>query len=121
MTPPNAFAREVLFPCTPAALRYRLVKDPLTGKTKVIDGLPVPTPPYDWAVCHAGSWIRHKRHYAWVAGGKRHHVDPVRWVKSGRHVGFVPLHPFDVMGRPALNAKHTVFEVSGKDEIKLEP
>jgi hypothetical protein len=122
----DAFEREVLFPCTPAALRYRLVKDPVTGKTMIIDRKLMSTVPYDWAVCHAGSWIRRNRHYAWVAGCKRHHLEPVRWVKSGRHVGFVPLHPYDVKDQPAQNAKHIVFEVSGKNEIgkseiKIEP
>jgi hypothetical protein len=123
----DEFEREILFPCTPAALRYRLLRDPLTGKITVIDRKLVPAAPYDWAVCHAGSWIRHKKHYVWVAGGKRHHIDPVRWVKSGHKVGFVPLHPYDVKGQPALNAKHIVFEVTGKNgiggknEIKIQP
>jgi hypothetical protein len=117
----GVFEREFLFPCTPDALRYRLVKDPATGKTTVVDTRLVPTASYGWAVCHAGSWIRHKRHYAWVAGSKRHHLDPVRWVKSGHQVGFVPLHPYDVKDQPAQNAKHTVFEVIGKGEIKIEP
>jgi hypothetical protein len=115
------FDREVVFPCTPETLRYRLVKDLTTGKTTVIDRKSVSVEPYNWAVCHAGSWVRHKRHYAWVAGGKRHHVEPVRWVKFGRQVAFVPLHPYDVKDQPALNAKHIVFEVIGKNEIRLEP
>jgi hypothetical protein len=109
------------FPCTPESLRYRLVRDPMTGKTTVVDRKLVSNEPYNWAVCHAGSWIRHERHYAWVAGGKRRHVEPVRWVKSGHRVGFVPLHPYDVKDQPALNAKHIVFEVAGKNEIRLEP
>jgi hypothetical protein len=118
---PYDFDRELLFPCTPAALLYRVVKDPITGKVTIIDRRLAPIERYSWAVCHAGSWIRHKRHYAWVAGGKRHHIEPVRWVKSGHKVGFVPLHPYDVKGQPALNAKHIVFEVTGKNEIKLQP
>jgi hypothetical protein len=117
----DEFEREILFPCTPGALRYRMVKDPSTGKTTVIDRRLVPAEPYQWAVCHAGSWVRHKRHYAWVAGGKRHHIAPVRWVKSGHHVGFVPVHPYDVKDQPALNAKHIVFEVIGKNDLRVEP
>jgi hypothetical protein len=64
--------------------------------------------PWDWAVCHAGGWIRWHHRYAWVAGTKRHHKPPVRWVKSGRQVGFVPLHPRDVAGKPPLNLKDGV-------------
>jgi len=110
------------FPCTPASLRYRTVKDPVTGKQTVINSASIPMGPrYDWAVCHAGSWIRHKRRYAWVAGGKRHHIDPVRWIKSGRQVAFAPLHPYDVKGQPAINARHEVFAVTGKNEITLQP
>jgi hypothetical protein len=109
------------FPCTPVALRYRTVKDPVTGKVTVIDRGLVPRTNYGWAVCHAGSWIHHRKHYVWVAGCKRHHVDPVRWVKSEHKVGFVPLHPFDVKGQPAVNAKHEVFVVTGKNEVAVQP
>jgi hypothetical protein len=115
------FERESFFPCTPDALRYRTIRDPSTGKTTVVDRRLVSAESYEWAVCHAGSWIRHRRHYAWVAGGKRHHLPPVRWVKCGHRVGFVPLHPYDVKDRPALNAKHIVFEVSGKNEVRVQP
>ena len=117
----SEYENELLFPCTPAALRYRTVRDPSTGKTAVMDRKLASIAPYNWAVCHAGSWVHHRRHYAWVVGGKRHHVEPVRWVKSGHRVGFVPLHPYDVKGQPALNAKHIVFEVTGKNEIKVQP
>ena len=109
------------FPCMPASLRYRVVKDLVTGKQTMTMSSWMPMGRhYDWAVCHAGSWIRHKRHYVWVAGGKRHHVDPVRWVKSGHQVAFAPLHPYDVKGQPAINARHEVFAVSGKSEITLQ-
>jgi hypothetical protein len=62
----------------------------------------------------------------WVASCKRHHIDPVRWVKSDHKIAFVPLHPYDVKGQPPINVKHVVFEVSGKSDIavravKLEP
>ena len=109
------------FPCTPGALRYQLVKDPATGRETVIDRGFATGPQYGWAVCHAGSWIRHKRHYVWVAGGKRHHVEPVRWVKSGHKMGFVPLHPYDVKGQPPVNSKHEVFMVRGKNQFEAEP
>lgn len=46
---------------------------------------------------------------------------PVRWVKSGNKVGFVPLHPYDVKGEHAINVKHEVFMVRGKDTVIAEP
>jgi hypothetical protein len=118
---PQISEHEVYFPCPPSAIRYRTTKDPITGKVTVIDRRLIPGAGYDWAVCHAGTWIRHKRHYVWVAGDKRHHLPPVRWVKSDRKVGFVPLHPYDVKGQPAINAKHEVFTINGKNEITLVP
>jgi hypothetical protein len=72
--------------------------------------------PWDWAVCHAGSWIRWQHHYVWVAGGKRHHRHPVRWVRTGHKVGFVPIHPHDVAGKPPINLKNGLFQVTGKKE-----
>jgi len=116
---PDLFGAEFDFPCTPASLIWRLARDPITGQNTLV-GISG-RPEYSWAVCHAGSWIRHKKHYVWVAGGKRHHIDPVRWVKSEHKVGFVPIHPYDVKDRPALNAQHEVFVVSGKNPIKLTP
>jgi hypothetical protein len=110
---------EYHFPCTPVSLLYRTTRDPATGRMVAINGAFADAAPYTWAVCHAGSWIRHKKHYAWVAGGKRRHTDPVRWVKSDHKVGFVPLHPFDVKGRPAINVKHEVFVVNGKNDVAL--
>jgi hypothetical protein len=119
--PPREIDHLAGFPCAPLALRYRTVKDPVTGKTTVIDSAFVLSTNYGWAVCHAGSWIHRRKHYVWVAGCKRHHVDPVRWVKSEHKVGFVPLHPYDVKGQPAVNAKHEVFVVTGKNEVAVQP
>ena len=118
-TPLQILEQRIYFPCTPGAVRYRTERDPATGKVTVIDRTIAAGAGYDWAVCHAGTWIRHKKHYVWVAGGKRHHLEPVRWVKSGHKIGFVPLHPYDVKGQPAINAKHAVFTVNGKSEIVL--
>jgi hypothetical protein len=118
---PDVLEREYRFACTPEALLYRMVKDPATGKYIRVSTQIVHDQPYAWAVCHAGSWVRHRKHYAWVVGGKRRHLAPVRWVKSGRQVGFVPLHPYDVKGRPAINAKHEFFAVNGKEQIIVEP
>jgi len=120
-TPDETLDDAFRFPCTPSSLLYRLTKDPVTGRT-IVTGVPFfHAEPYNWAVCHAGSWIRHRKHYVWVAGTKRHHIDPVRWVKVGHTVAFVPIHPYDVKGQPALNAKHEVFTVDGKNQITVKP
>lgn len=71
-------------------------------------------PPWEWAICHTGSWIRWQHHYVWVAGTKRHHHCPVRWVRNGRNVGFVPIHPKDVAGKPPINLKDGLFKMTGK-------
>jgi hypothetical protein len=113
---------ESFFPCPPAAIRYQIETDPITGRQRVIDsafetgGLP-----YAWAVCHTGSWIHQRHHYVWVVGHKRHHIEPVRWVKSGHTVAFVPIHPYDVKGRPAVNRKDVVFAVSNRNGLSIEP
>jgi hypothetical protein len=124
-TPPDiVWDEEPFFPCTPQALRYRVVKDPLTGKERVVvTSFDTNSYPYRWAVCHAGSWIhrRHRRHhYVWVSGHKIHHVEPVRWVKSGHTVAFVPIHPYDVKGKPPINRKEEVFAVSNKNGLSIE-
>jgi len=72
--------------------------------------------PWDWAVCHDGGWIRWRHHYVWVAGTKRHHKPPVRWVKTGRQVGYVPLHPKDVAGKPPINLKDGIILPAKKGE-----
>src|ERR1039458_4928112 len=76
--------------------------------------------PYDWAMCHAGTWLYRRNRYVWVVGHKRHHHEPVRWVKSGRTVAFVPIHPHDVKGKPPINGKHEVFAVRNRNGISVE-
>ncbi len=76
--------------------------------------------PWGWAVCHAGGWIYRRHHYVWCASVKRHHLEPVRWVKSEHKVGFVPIHPYDVKGRPPINRKEEVFAVNNKNGLSLE-
>jgi hypothetical protein len=115
--------RVAFFPCLPAAIRYRLEMDPITGKQRVVES-PFDTSalPYAWAVCHAGGWIQQPyRHYVWVVGHKRHHVEPVRWVKCAHTVAFVPIHPYEVKGRPPVNRRDVVFAVSRKNGISIEP
>ena len=118
---PLAAGEDVYFPCFPESLRYRQMRDPVTGASRVVStGMGLYPRRWGWAVCHAGSWVHHRRHYRWVVGSKRHHIAPVRWVKSDHKVGFVPLHPFDVKGRPAINRKEEVFQVNNKNGLTVE-
>ena len=112
---------EDFFPCPPAAVRYRVEVDPATGKQKVIySPFGAGALPYSWAVCHAGSWIHQRRRYVWVVGHKRHHIEPVRWVKCGHTVAFAPLHPYDVRGRPPINRKEEILAVSNRNGLSVE-
>jgi len=109
------------FPCFPTAVRYRVFNDPITGASSLIDSGVAPGPArWNWAVCHAGSWVQRRHHYCWVVGHKRHHIAPVRWVKSDHKVGFVPIHPYDVKGRPPINRKETIFALNNKNGISVE-
>jgi hypothetical protein len=115
-------------PCVPSSVRYRVVKDPITGKGRVVDsGLGGGAVPWGWAVCHAGGWVHVRRHhhYVWCAGEKRHHLAPVHWVKSEHKVGFVPIHPFDVKGRPPINRKEEVYAINKNgfslERVKFDP
>jgi hypothetical protein len=120
---PRMIGYDEFFPCLPAAVRYQLVRDSVTGKERVVNALLEPyadQTSYNWAVCHAGSWIRRNHRYVWVAGQKRHHLEPVRWVKSGHKVAFVPIHPYDVKGRPPLNRQEDVFGIDNKHGLSIE-
>jgi hypothetical protein len=110
------------FPCLPLPLRRLITRDPTTGQLRSV-GMGVLPPgglPYLWAICHTGTWIHHQHRYVWVAGTKRHHRSPVRWVKYGRSSGFVPLHPYDLAGKLPLNLRHGVFLTSGKNNESVE-
>ncbi len=103
------------FPCSPRFIRRLISTDPVTGRETLIAAYPsISYAGYDWAVCHTGTWIYRNRGYAWVAGTKRHHICPVRWVKYGGTKAYVPVHPYDVLGKAPLNLKHGVFETSGR-------
>jgi hypothetical protein len=109
------------FPCSPNMVRRTIARDPITGRATVLSSWLYPNgAPYNWAVCHSGAWIQHNRHYVWVAGTKRHHHCPVRFVKYGGTKGYVPLHPRDVAGKPPINLKHGVFESTGKKDGSVE-
>jgi hypothetical protein len=112
---------QIYFPCFPAAIRYRMARDPVTGIDRVVDtGLVPNSAGWNWAACHAGSWVQRRHHYCWVAGHKRHHIPPVRWVKSGNKVAVVPIHPYDVKGRPPINRKEEVFALNNKNGLSVE-
>jgi hypothetical protein len=110
------------FPCFPPELRYRLAIDLNKTGTGTNPDPSLSILPYSWAVCHAGTWTHHRHHYVWVVGHKRHHVPPVRWVKSGRMVGFVPLHPYDVKSKPAINRNEVAFTIRERNDVTtVEP
>jgi hypothetical protein len=116
-TPAAILQREEFFPCTPASVRLTMERDPATGRLTIIDAeAHAGSLPYAWGVCHAGYWIHRRHHYAWVVG-KRHHHEPIRWIRSGRTVAYVPLHPHDLTGKVPINAKYDVFAVSRKDGV----
>jgi hypothetical protein len=110
-----------LFPCSPLRIQRLVTTDPTTGVRQTTDLAGVRAgAPYNWTVCHTGSWIRRQHRYAWVAGTKRHHICPVHWVKYGHARGFVPIHPRDVAGKPPLNLQHGVFVPTDKKGVTLE-
>ena len=109
------FPAVAYFPCAPYGVRYLNLRNRFTGAVSIMDlDFGFDTPPYFWAVCHSGSWLYRNNGYIWVVGKKRHHHPPIRWVKSGRKVGYVPLHPRDAAGHPPVNAKHEVYTALDK-------
>lgn len=104
--------RDDAFPCTPFAIRYMLATDPATGRETVLSArYDWNREPWDWAVCHAGEWLWRNQRYVWVARTHRHHRPPCRWVKVGRTVAYVPVHPLDVRGKLPRNLEHGAFAV----------
>lgn len=75
---------------------------------------------WDWAVCHSGSWLYRQNQYMWVPGQTIHHQPPVRWIRTGGKVGWVPIHPGDAAGKPPLNAQNGVFTVNKKNGLSLQ-
>jgi hypothetical protein len=110
------------FPCFPFAIRYLIATDPATGR-QIVQPVGVGSyfnaDPWNWAVCHAGNWLWNNHRYVWVAGHRRHHRPPCRWVKLGQTAAFVPRHPRDVPGKLPLNLTHLAFEVSNRNSIEL--
>jgi hypothetical protein len=113
--PVGTIDRDFFFPCPPTRIHSVISRDPATGRERVLySTMDVGTEPYDWAVCHAGSWIYRQHRYAWVAGNQKHHHCPVHWIKAGRSVAYVPIHPRDLAGKPPINRVHGVFAIGGK-------
>jgi hypothetical protein len=109
------------FPCSPNRVRRLIARDPVTGRDTVLSTELDPYgASYDWAVCHAGTWIHREHRYVWVAGEKRHHHCPVHWVKYGGSKGYVPMHPHDVAGKTPINLKHGVFQTTGRKGESVE-
>jgi len=106
---------EQVFPCSPYSLQNWMTLDPMTGEPVVLasdvvwDDGGYSDYGFDWAVCHAGSWIYWHHRYAWVAGEHRHHHCPVHWVRVGGKLGYVPIHPHDAKGKELGNLKNGVF------------
>jgi hypothetical protein len=97
------------FPCSPFGYNAFWGNDPGALLDVEYDSDLWGENPFGWAACHAGSWIRYGRRYAWVVGGRKHHRCPVRWVKMNGKLGFVPIHPKDVAGKEPLNLKQGIF------------
>jgi hypothetical protein len=100
------YADEDLFPCSPYRMQRRVLQNGYVER------------PYRWAVCNAGSWVHRGRGYAWVAGPRKLHQKPVRWVQYGNVKAFVPVHPRDVDEKAPVNLKHGVFAVSKDDVVQ---
>jgi hypothetical protein len=109
------------FPCSPFGTHYRMVRNPNTGKEEVTDYGIGGGAPWEWAVCHSGSWIQRNHRYVWVVGHRRHHHAPIHWIKVGRSVAFVPIHPRDVKGQLPVNRLGKIFELGDKKGTKVVP
>lgn len=101
-----------MFPCMPDALHNRAFANYGVGPVAF---------PYEWTVCHAGSWIHNDRGYAWVVGHKRHHHCPVTWVKAEHKVAYVPIHPHDVKGQPPINRPHAFMPTHDNKLLSIQP
>lgn len=115
-----------IFPCSPFGLYGGYQYDPLTGRNLMGTQL-MPamygfgtSSAYRWAVCHSGGWIQNNGRYAWVPGGQHHPHCPVHWVKDGHRVGFVPINPKDVAGKPPVNLKDGIVHPLDGHGTKVE-
>jgi hypothetical protein len=108
-------ANYAYFPCGPRALQSWWIVNARRNRSPYSSQYLNPYP-WQWVVCHSGSWIHHGRGFAWVAGRHRHHHPPVKWVKVNGKLAFVPAHPRDERGKAPLNAKFGLFTVKSDPE-----
>jgi hypothetical protein len=100
-----------MFPCIPGEVQAQLILSlyPGVNLSTFYSAGWIP-PAWSWTVCHTGSWIYRDNRYCWVVG-RRHHHEPVHWIRYGNRVAFVPIHPRDVKDHPPVNHKSPVFVV----------
>lgn len=117
----------VAFPCSPIAWNNQYQVDPSTGRRMLIGSGVLPAAygfgslyPYQWAVCHSGSWLQNQGRYVWVTGVKHHPYPPVHWMKTGHTVGFVPIHPGDTTGKLPINVKNGIVHPVEGHSLKVE-
>ena len=97
------------FSCPRVVTAVDSIRDPATGKEKVVKQEIVDYQAYDFALCHSGTWINRYGRYVFLLGKRPRHHPPVCWVKVGNVKGYVPRHPDDVKGRFPKNLKYGVF------------
>ena len=73
--------------------------------------------PWNWAVCHSGSWIFQDMRYLWVPGSQIQYQPPVQYVKWGNKQGFVPIHPHDVAGQTPVNLQNGIIARGKNSQI----
>jgi hypothetical protein len=109
------------FPCMPDEVRMQFARTAYTGTQQAVPAFTYyRDPAWAWAVCHSGSWLYRGHRYVWVVG-HRHHHPAYHWIKSGRTVAYIPLHPHDVKDRPPVNRLSEVFAVNHKGPHPIEP
>jgi hypothetical protein len=72
-----------------------------------------------WAECYSGAWIHRHGGYTFVVG-KKHHHPPIRWIRTGNQVAYIPRHPSDVKGRPPPNLKYGLFIPKNEPNAPVE-
>ncbi len=109
-TPRSPIYSEYDTPMIPCPLVFPVTaKDSLAEKEKVWHAYVENVPPmWRWAECYSGYWIHRHGGYTFVVG-KKHHHPPIRWIRAGNRVAYVPRHPSDAKGRPPLNLKYGLF------------
>jgi hypothetical protein len=117
--PPNMRVEYVpMLDCSNRVLRITYEIDPVTHKKREVKREEVSGDPtgrtWPWAYCYSGDFVRVHRRYALVARRAYHHP-PVRYIKIGKKVCYVPRHPHDGPGKPPVNLKHGVFQPTGKN------